>query len=370
MKKKKLKIALISPAKEGYSETFIKAQKDLLPYEIEYYYGGFLPTHHERQGKILKSNFRSRLSRKIRNENPNTSIQNALIARFKKNNIKCVLAQYGPTGAEMVDTCKKSKLPLIVHFHGYDASLFEIIEAYSEKYKKLFDYAAAIIAVSQFMYNALLQLGAPKEKLILNTYGPNEIFKNIQPDYKSQQLIAIGRFVDKKAPYYTILAFQQAIKNYPKAKLVMIGDGPLLATCKNLVKHFKLKDNVFFKGVQTPTQIKEEMSRSCAFIQHSIRAENGDCEGTPLSVLEAQLAGLPVISTYHAGIPDVVIHNETGLLSNEHDVKQMSQNIISLLHSTETLKQMGRCGRESVSNYFSMDRYIKKLTTVIDNSLK
>lgn len=364
-KNNNINLALISPAKEGYSETFIKAQKDLLPFNIHFYYGGFIPLNHEKDGRLLQQDLYSKIVRKINNESPAISIQKSVIHNFRKNKINCVLAQYGPTGAEMVNICKELGIPLVVHFHGYDASMYETLKSYSEKYKLMYDYASAIIVVSKFMYNELVKLCAPKNKLILNTYGPNEIFREIKPDYKSKQLIAIGRFVDKKAPYYTILAFKQVIKNLPDAKLVMIGDGPLWATCKNLVHFYKLDNNIIFKGVQTPSEIKLEMSKSCAFIQHSIRAENGDCEGTPLSVLEAQLAGLPVISTYHAGIPDVVINNKTGLLSNEHDVDSMTLHIINLLKSTEFRMELGENGKKRIINNFSVEKYINRLSEVI-----
>ena len=84
-------------------------------------------------------------------------------------------------------------------------------------------------------------------------------------------------------------------------------------------------------GVITPEEYRSELQNSLAFVQHSITAENGNMEGTPLAVLEASAAGIPVISTNHAGIPDVVLYEQNGLLCQEKDVQKMTDNIIKLL---------------------------------------
>ena len=73
----------------------------------------------------------------------------------------------------------------------------------------------------------------------------------------------------------------------------------------------------------TIIELVQHLKSSTAFAQHSITAENGDMEGTPVGIVEASYAGLPVISTFHAGIPDVINNRETGLLVEEHDVEEM-----------------------------------------------
>src|SRR5690606_7951411 len=108
----------------------------------------------------------------------------------------------------------------------------------------------------------------------------------VQPTFSKKQFVAIGRFTDKKAPYYTLMAFKEAIKNHPDATLIMAGDGQLLNMCKNLVRFFKIENQVAFPGVISPEKFRELLSESLAFVQHSITAENGDMEGTPLAVLE------------------------------------------------------------------------------------
>src|SRR5690606_10578037 len=128
-------------------------------------------------------------------------------------------------------------------------------------------------------------------------YGPNEDFFQLQPDYQSHQFVSVGRFVDKKAPYALIMAFKDLLKQFPQARLIMIGDGYLLNTCKNLVKILELEKVIQFVGSLSHQEVQKHIERSFCFLQHSIVADNGDSEGSPVGIIEASAAGLPVIST-------------------------------------------------------------------------
>lgn len=191
------------------------------------------------------------------------------------------------------------------------------------------------------------------------------MFANTIPDRKSQTFLSVGRFVDKKAPYYTILAFNNVLKAFPKAKLLMVGEGPLLNMCCNLVRYLKITDNVKFLGVKSPEEIGQLHNQVCAFIQHSLTAINGDKEGTPVGIMEASLSSLPVISTFHAGISDVIIDGETGLLCEEHDVESMTQNMLSILKDPLNAEKMGLQGRYFINENFSQKKHIDILSNIL-----
>jgi len=93
-------------------------------------------------------------------------------------------------------------------------------------------------------------------------------------------------------------------------------------------------------------------------------------EGTPLAVLEASAAGLPVISTYHAGISDVVKHEETGLLCDEGDVDTMAENMIKILKNKELAKEMGAKAKDRIEKYFAMDIHINNLYNILESASK
>ena len=184
-------------------------------------------------------------------------------------------------------------------------------------------------------------------------------------NFFKKQFIALGRFIDKKAPYYTILAFKDVLKTHPEAKLVMAGDGELTNVCKNLIKYYKLEDSIELLGVITPKAYRNLLEESLAFVQHSITADDGDMEGTPVSILEASIAGLPIISTYHGGIPDVVLHEQTGLLCKEHDVNTMSTHMLQLLDNVAYAKHLGAVGKQRINKDFSLERHIDVLNIIL-----
>ena len=356
-------LAILSPSQNAYSETFIQAHRNL-PFAIKYYYGGYLPRILEGGESLIHFNLAQRIKKKFTKRFD--LFEFALANSLKREMVDCVLAEYGPTACKSLNVLEYLKLPLVVHFHGYDASIKSVLEEYEESYKKVFAYASAIVVVSKRMEQTLINLGCPKDKLIISVYGPNPGYFDVQPLYNTQQFISVGRFIEKKAPDLSIRAFQKVVTKFPAAKLVMVGEGELLAGCKNLVNELGLEKNVEFKGIQNLKEIQSLMSESIAMVQHSVTASNGDAEGTPVAILEAQAAALPVISTYHAGIPDVVIQNQTGLLVQEGDVEGMAKNMERMLAEENLAKKMGESGRSRTRENFTLETHLGILQKEIE----
>ena len=362
-------IALISPNRSAYSETFIQAHKNLLHAEVKYYYDGSLPCCLEGAGQLQPTRADTALKRMctLLHVRADTTLQeDLLIASFKKNKIEKVYAEYGPTAVAVLNACRKTNLPLIVNFHGYDISAKAVINRYREAYSRVFDYAEAIVAVSKAMVATLIDLGADRRKITYTPCGPQDSFFRIQPGYTENSFVAAGRFVNKKAPYYTMLAFLKVLKVFPGARLFFAGDGPLLSVCQNIARYYGCEDRIIFLGNIEPNALQKLYESALGFVQHSITADDGDMEGTPVAVLEASAAGLPVISTDHAGIPDVVIHGQTGLLVREHDVDGMAAYMIRLLEDRAYAISLGRSGREYVRENFSMAQHIGTLNALLD----
>lgn len=359
-------LAIFSPNQNAYSETFIQAHKNL-PFDIRFYFNGHLPQSLEGKSMLLLSPMK-RLEKKFLKGFSDQ--EKKLMFSLRSENVEAVLAQYGPTAAKSLNVLKHLKVPLIVIFHGYDASNRDILNSYSGRYKEVFEYASNVIAVSEKMKEGLIALGCRSDKISVTCCAPNDSFFNNAPNFDSQQFLAIGRFVDKKAPHLTILAFKKVVDKFPDAKLKMIGDGALLPVCRDLAQHLGISENVVFRGVQLPAVVQAEMEKSIAFVQHSVIASNGDSEGTPVAVLEAQAAALPVISTYHAGIPDVVLHEQTGLLCEERDINSMAENMIRVLTEKGLAAKLGVAGRERIKKHFTMERHLSVLKQAIEAALQ
>lgn len=364
-----MNIAIFSPNQNPYSETFIQAHKNGLNGNIFFYYGNLTNLNLEGYGRVSSSSsFLFKLKYKIFRISREDILINQVVNSIKSNSVDVLLVEYGSFAFKLLPFLKRIEIPVVVHFHGYDASVHKVIEK-CNSYKEVFKRVSRVVAVSNKMYERLLEIGCPQSKLVYSTYGPNPIFEEINSSFSNKNMVAVGRFTDKKAPYYTILAFAQLLKKHPDASLHMIGDGVLLPTCKNLVRFLKIQDKVFFVGIKTALEIREILEKSVAFVQHSITAENGDQEGTPLAVFESGLAGLPVISTYHAGIPDIIQDGFNGYLSNEHDVEGMANNMVKLLNSPKSAKLMGSNGRKRIKENFTQKMHLERLDKILTEVL-
>jgi colanic acid/amylovoran biosynthesis glycosyltransferase len=364
----RINLAIISPSREAFSESFIAAHKNFLPFTIHFYHGGNIPKYYEdvnlSKASFLQQTFHYAKG-KLFKKAENFHLYN-LKRSLRENNVQVVLAEYGTVGAAMCDICQELCIPLVVHFFGFDAAIHEVLSKNKESYIKLFNYATKVISVSNAMTNKLLSLGCDKHKILYNPCGAHSDFFEITPDYRSNTFISIVRFVDKKAPYYTIFAFEKVLRESPDIDLIIGGDGPLLNGCKNIVRYLGIESKVHFPGIlDRPTYINYFKNSLC-YVQHSITADNGDMEGTPVAILEASAAGLPIVSTRHGGIPDVVKDGETGFLVDEHDVPAMTEKMLYILKNRNKAIEMGSNGKVYVSANFSMSKHIDELKKTID----
>ena len=365
-----MNVAIFAPNENAYSETFIQAHKNKLPHRIYYYYGSRLTMKLQGEEELIcERSIGKKLWGKLSLQPFRKAKWQGLLKSVKKNEIDVMLVEYGTHAFDLIDFLEVVNIPFVVHFHGYDASVTSVVRS-CNNYKRVFKNASYVISVSEVMSAILLELGCPKDKLIKNIYGPNPDFATIAPNFNNNQFIAVGRFTDKKAPYYLILSFVEVVKKFPNARLLIAGNGSLYNACLNLIRFYGLENNIDLIGVIAPQKYQSLLEESIGFVQHSITSLSGDMEGTPLAILEASSAGLPVISTYHAGISEVIVNNETGILVNEHDVVGFSMAMIELLSDKEKALRFGAKGKEYIKNNFSMDRHIDTLSNVLKEANK
>ena len=367
-------VCVISPQENTYSQTFVRAHKEYLPATIKSLYASDYENLTDEHGPLVRPALAARLRRAVLrrslNLDSNYFQQQALQRFFVRNRVDAVLAEFGPTATLVMDACQKLHLPLIAHFHGFDAYRQQTLEVFGRRYKKLFEISAAIIAVSRDMQTQLQELGAPVEKIHYNSCGVEpSVFSGADPLHSPPTFVAVGRFVNKKAPHLTLLAFKRTLESAPGARLVMIGDGPLWDACYQMTRSLDLAGSVELLGARSQAEVAETMQRARAFVQHSIRTQDGDSEGTPVAVLEASASGLPVVATRHAGIKDAVIDQKSGLLVNEGDVNGMAEHMTRLAQDPQLAAELGKAGREWVSSEYSMEKSIAKLWSIIQSAM-
>jgi colanic acid/amylovoran biosynthesis glycosyltransferase len=357
-----MRVCISVSDRDIYSETFIRDHINRLPCETIAIFGEG-PTTEYNERRIVPL-----LLRVLSKAAPITSSwQDGAIASFlRRERIEVVMAEYGTTAVPLIAACRKAGVPLVVHFHGFDAYNQSILAEHREGYRSLFEDASGIIAGSHAMEQHLLELGARREVLFYNPCGVDcALFARVDSSANPPTFIAVGRFVDKKAPHLTILAFERVHRVCPETRLVMIGAGALLDACRQMAVSLGLECAIEFKGTLEHRAVAEALRRGRAFVQHSVVTSYGDSEGTGLTVLEAGASGLPVVATRHGGIQESVIHGETGFLVDERDTSGMADYMIQLAREPQLAGQMGRRARAHVETNFSMESSISNLFDIL-----
>src|SRR5262249_13483132 len=224
LKSSQSKTCVVLPYPPSYSETFLKTHLQHLsaavrfleqfPIDVHDTYGSYSRNRNE----MLKERAKAVLQGYVLNPVKRINLRNF----FRRHNIGVVLAEYGGTGVGALEFCQNLRIPLVVHFHGSDAYSHENLARYGERYRRMFAYANALIAVSRDMIGQLVRIGAPKEKIFYNPCGVEVSRFKSASRQPSLQVIAVGRFVEKKAPYLTILAFKKLLERVPGSKLIMV----------------------------------------------------------------------------------------------------------------------------------------------------
>lgn len=372
------RIAMASTSWGGYSETFIRQQAEGLCDVVEVFYGRPFPQFYG-DGKSVTSVPRTilgRVARKFLVDLTCGSYEDYEILRFstllKRLKIDVVLAQYGMTGVAIMKSCELAGVPLVVHFHGYDAHMGKVVSQYEASYAVMGTKAAAVVVVSIKMRDALVSYGIPPEKVHLIPYGVDiEKFSYMNAGDNPPHFLAVGRMVEKKAPYLTLLAFSKVVSGYPEAHLHFIGEGELLETVQTLITALGLSRHVTVHGKLTPESIINLMRKCRAFVQHSVEPrygeKRGDSEGSPVAILEAASCGLPIIATHHAGIEQSVLHGETGFLVDERDIVTMSSYMEELAENPALATTFGQAGREHIERNYESRNALGLLNGLLEN---
>ena len=363
-----MRTCVLCPDPEAPSVTFIRAHLERLPGEVLCLCGGYLPERRRDGAALLPPTLRTRMGRLLgRGRVP--QLRDALARFLRDERVDVALAEFGPTASAAFPACERAGVPLVAHFHGFDAWQEETLRQEASGYARLFRGAAAFVSVSREMSDRLESLGAPADRIHLIPCGvdPRD-FPPGDPGAAPPHFVGVGRLIPKKGADRTIQAFHAARARVPEARLALIGEGPLAARCRDLVAELGLGDGVELRGAASTVAVAAALRGARAFVQHSMQAPDGDREGTPVAVLEAGAAGLPVVATRHAGIRDVVVEGETGLLVEEGDVTGMAEALVLLARDPGRARTMGTAARARTLEHFTLDRSIARLAGVLERA--
>jgi colanic acid/amylovoran biosynthesis glycosyltransferase len=356
------------------SETFIRAQGEALS-EFEPIYAGSrrvqgLNLPNDRTFTINRGTLGSKLeevSFKLSGFAP------AFYRKLRSLNPALVHAHHGANGFRALPLAKNLDVPLIITFHGSDATATDLRHQkphfghrrYLKNKGKVQKRGALFLAVSEFIRKKLLQQGFPEDRVVLHYTGVNtNLFSPVSIE-TAPTILFVGRLVERKGAEFVIKAAADVQRQMPGVNLVLIGDGPLRADLEKQARQSLASYQ--FLGMQNHEEVRKWMNRASIFCAPSVRVASGEEEAFGMVYAEAQAVGKPVVAFDSGGISEVVEHGTTGFLAAERDWQALAQHLIFLLKNAELRKQFGAAGRSRVLRLFDLEKRTRLLEEIYTN---
>jgi len=260
---------------------------------------------------------------------------------------------------------------LITVFHGFDITLY-LQQVGDRVYDRLLSTADLLMPISKLWQQKLIELGGDEKKIIVHHMGIDCHQFTFQPRQYSDRVvrvITIARLVEKKGVEYGIRAVAKLTKEFPQLEYQIVGDGCLKDELQRLIQELEVTDKVKLLGWKQQQEITELLAQAHIFMAPSVTSRNGDREGIPVSLMEAMACGMPILSTMHSGIPELVEHGKSGFLVPERDADALAEKLSYLLKNPEVWQKMGIAGRACVEKYYNIKRLNGQLVDIYQKLL-
>jgi glycosyltransferase involved in cell wall biosynthesis len=298
--------------------------------------------------------------------------------RLLPQSASLIHVHFGTDAVAHWDWIRSFDVPVVVTLHGYDINIHKhwwqlptqppAQRRYPGRLLRLAsDPRVHFVAVSKAIKERALEWGIPASRISVHYIGVD--LNNFRPgglpvERRLPRILFVGRLVEKKGVEYLIRAFRTVKSQLPAAELVIVGDGRLRPRLEQLAAQLQL--DVTFLGGLTSRQIKEEMQNARVLCSPSVTADNGDAEGLPIVILEAQACGIPVITSARGGANEGIIDGVTGFAFEEKDIASLSDRTLQLLRDGQTASSMGTAARHNMETNFDLNSCTQALERLYD----
>jgi colanic acid/amylovoran biosynthesis glycosyltransferase len=261
---------------------------------------------------------------------------------------------------------------LIVTFRGIDISQ-HVKEKGDHVYDRLFAQGEFFLANCEFFRQKAIAIGCDPEKIVVHGSGLDCRQFAYKPRYFPAdgivRIATTGRLVEKKGIEYCIRAIAQIAPKHANIEFNIIGDGPLKADFEQLIQALNVGDRVKLLGWKQHQEIAEILDNCHLFLAPSVTAVDGNQDAPVNTLKEAMAMGLPVISTIHGGIPELVEDGVSGFLVQERDSNAIAQKLYYLIEHPELWEAMGRAGRQRVEEMYDKEKLNDELVQIYQSLL-
>lgn len=322
----------------------------------------YVPTWRERQSV--------RFARRIGVRSTPASFE----ARVARHEVRVLHSHFGDRGWADAPLARKHRVKHVVTFYGYDLGLLPMKNPiWLKRYEELFRSADLFLCEGPFMADTLAAMGCAREKIAVQPLGVELDLLPCQPrqvaDDGVVRILIAASFRQKKGIPLALEAVANVAQSCPNLAVTIVGDAATQprelaekAAILEVVSRRNLSSITNFLGYQPYDRLLEEAYGHHIFLSPSITAGDGDCEGgAPVTMIEMAATGMPIVSTSHCDIPQVVTHGATGLLSEERDLAGLTENLMTLASNPSRWCAMGLAGRRLVEERFDVNSLTARL---------
>jgi colanic acid/amylovoran biosynthesis glycosyltransferase len=262
----------------------------------------------------------------------------------------------------------ESGIPFVTTFYGLDISKLPRRAVWKKRYAELFNHGSAFMVEGEFMAARLADLGCPAAKINCIPIGVDIEGLRALPvmrNEKNTRVLFTGLDREKKGAVYAADAFAAVAAKHPELRFDLVGGGKFRLPVHKRLQKAGFLDRCTFHGYVSVSRYRELLRGADIVLAPSVTAADGDAEGgAPVTVIEAQAVGVPVVGTLHCDIPMVVKHGETGLLCNERDTIALSANLERLVGDAELRRRMGEAAVKNVYQRHDIKKQVEKIYSV------
>ena len=299
-----------------------------------------------------------------------------LVKQAKTFHAQILHSHFGNVGWGDIKAAKRAKLKHIVTFYGFDINyLVRSDLLWCGRYQDLFKYVDRILCEGPHMASCIEALGCPKEKIQVHHLGIGldeiEFKPRVWNHGEHLRILIASSFQEKKGIPYALEALGRIQHDF-RLEITIIGDAKNETRSQieknkilDLIKRYNLKEKTRMLGYQPVSRLFEEAYKHHIFLSPSVTAEDGDTEGgVPVSIIEMAATGMPVISTIHCDIPEVIHDRETGLLVQERDVEGLVASLRWLIEHEDQWFAMTERGRKHIEAEYNGKKQGERLANI------
>ena len=290
---------------------------------------------------------------------------------FKRRGVDHVHVHFANRAAHTAMFLKEiSGIPFSVTAHGQD---FMKDLGNDDLLREICAAAEFVAAETDYSRDLLRQRCPDSAAKIHRVYNGMDLTRFSAPHYEisgnaAPRIISIGRLVAFKGFEYLIDACAELARRGLNFTCEIIGDGPLRGDLEAKIRKLNLSDRVHLLGSLSQGAVLERLWAADIFALPAVTDTQGASDVFPTVIIEAMAAARPVVSTHLAGIPESVVHGETGLLVPPGDTMALAEALARLIQDSKLRLHYGRAGRERIEQHFRIEHTVAPLIDLLQKT--